>query len=275
MKKSFLYILKISVLFFGCNSKEAENKIIELENLYSTLLEEKSRLVEENSNLKNKISNLESKIQELEESITSAKKEISDYITKELCNDQLYETHDLQYTLDFKDGGFNTKVYKTPNLNEEIYVIQKNDIAEVSHIVHVKETNKTTIKVRINNKIDGFIKIGNPYHNGKFSFVEKIDVNGEEVTTLKLESTFLISEGTCVKELPSNNSKNLHEISHKEGGIYYESFEITSDYQWVKMVVGEIIGWVPASTLSRDIGGPTIYTPEKSIYWDLIGSNLI
>jgi len=181
----------------------------------------------------------------------------------------------LQYTLDFKDGGFNTKVYKTPNLNEEIYVIQKNDIAEVSHIVHVKETNKTTIKVRINNKIDGFIKIGNPYHNGKFSFVEKIDVNGEEVTTLKLESTFLINEGTCVKELPSNNSKNLHEISHKEGGIYYESFEITSDYQWVKMVVEEITGWVPASTLSRDIGGPTIYTPEKSIYWDLIGSNLI
>ena len=165
MKKSFLYILIISVLFFGCNSKEAENKIIELENLYSTLLEE-------NSNLKNKISNLESKIQELEESITSAKKEISDYITKELCNDQLYETHDLQYTLDFKDGGFNTKVYKTPNLEEEIYVIQKNDIAEVSHIVHVKETSKTTIKVKVNNKIDGFIKIdGNPYHNGKFSFV--------------------------------------------------------------------------------------------------------
>lgn len=276
MKKSFLYILIISVLFFGCNSKEAENKIIELENLYSTLLEEKSRLVEENSNLKNKISNLENKIQELEESITSAKKEISDYITKELYNNQLYETHDLQYTLDFKDGGFNTKVYETQNLEEEIYVIQKNDIAEVSHIVHVKETGKTTIKVKVNNKIDGFIKIDrNPYHNGKFSFVEKIAVNGDEVTTLNLESTFLINEGTCVKELPSNNAKDLHEISHKEGGIYYESFEITSDYQWVKMVVGEITGWVPASTLSRDIGGPTIYTPEISIYWDLIGGNLI
>ena len=95
------------------------------------------------------------------------------------------------------------------------------------------------------------------------------------LATLTLESTFLINEGTCVKELPSNNAKDLHEISHKEGGIYYESFEITSDYQWVKMVVGEITGWVPASTLSRDIGGPTIYTPEKSIYWDLIGSNLI
>lgn len=269
MKKTFLYILLISVLFFGCNSKKDENKIIELENLNSTLSEE-------NSNLKNQISELETKLQELEKSIESVKKELSDYITKDFYNEKLYETHDLQYTLDFKDGGFNTKVYKTPNLEEEIYVIQKNDIAEVSHIVHVKETNKTTIKVRVNNKIDGFIQIdGNPYHNGNFSFVEKIDVNGEEVTTLKLESTFLINEGTCVKELPSNNSKNLHEISHKEGGIYYQSFEITSDYQWVKMVVGEITGWVPASTLSRDIGGPTIYTPEKSIYWDLIGSNLI
>jgi hypothetical protein len=154
--------------------------------------------------------------------------------------------------------------------------IQKNDIAEVSHIVHVKETNKTTIKVRVNNKIDGFIQIDeNPYHNGNFSFVEKINVNGAEVTTLKFESTFIISEETIIKDLPSNNAKNLHEISHKEGGEYFKSIAITSDYQWVKMVVGEISGWVPARTLSRDIGGPTIYTPEKSIYWDLIGSNLI
>ena len=268
MKKSFLYIIIISVLFFGCNSKENEQKVIELET--TNLL-----LIDENLTLKNQISDLENKIFELEKSLESINSELSKYLVNDVYYEKLYETHDLQYTLDFKDGGFNTKVYKTPNLNEEIYVIQKNDIAEVSHIVHVKETGKTTIKVKVNNKIDGFIKIENPYHNGKFSFVEKIDVNGEEVTTLKLESTFLINEGTCVKELPSNNSKNLHEISHKEGGIYYESFEITSDYQWVKMVVGEITGWVPASTLSRDIGGPTIYTPEKSIYWDLIGSNLI
>lgn len=269
MKKSFLYILIISVLFFGCNSKENEQKVIELET--TNLL-----LIDENLTLKNQISDLENKIFELEKSLESINSELSKYLVNDVYYDQLYETHDLQYTLDFKDGGFNTKVYKTPNLKEEIYVIQKNDIAEVSHIVHVKETGKTTIKVRVNNKIDGFIKIDrNPYHNGKFSFVEKIAVNGDEVTTLNLESTFLINEGTCVKELPSNNAKDLHEISHKEGGIYYESFEITSDYQWVKMVVGEITGWVPASTLSRDIGGPTIYTPEISIYWDLIGGNLI
>ena len=269
MKKSFLYIIIISVLFFGCNSKENEQKVIELET--TNLL-----LIDENLTLKNQISDLENKIFELEKSLESTNSELSKYLVNDVYYEKLYETHDLQYTLDFKDGGFDTKVYKTPKLEEEIYVIQKNDIVDVSNIVHDKETKQTTIKVMINNKIVGFIKINrNPYHNGNFSFVEKIDVNGEEVTTLKLESTFLINEGTCVKELPSNNSKNLHEISHKEGGIYYQSFEITSDYQWVKMVVGKIIGWVPASTLSRDIGGPTIYTPEKSIYWDLIGSNLI
>jgi hypothetical protein len=269
MKKSFLYILIISVLFFGCNSKENEQKVFELET--TNLL-----LIDENLTLKNQISDLENKIFELEKSLESINSELSKYLVNDVYYDQLYETHDLQYTLDFKDGGFNTKVYKTPNLKEEIYVIQKNDIAEVSHIVHVKETNKTTIKVRVNNKIDGFIKINrNPYHNGKFSFVEKIDVMGDEITTLKLESKFVISEGTIIKELPSNNSKKLHEISHKEGGEYFKSIAITSDYQWVKMVVGEITGWVPASTLSIDMGGPTIYTPEESIYWDLIGGNLI
>ena len=37
MKKTFLYIFIISVLFFGCNSKKDENKIIELENLNSDI----------------------------------------------------------------------------------------------------------------------------------------------------------------------------------------------------------------------------------------------
>ena len=44
MKKIFLYILIISVLFFGCNSKENEQKVIELEtkllgsaNVYNVL----------------------------------------------------------------------------------------------------------------------------------------------------------------------------------------------------------------------------------------------
>ena len=82
MKKTFLYIFIISVLFFGCNSKKDENKIIELENLNSTLSEE-------NSNLKNQISELETKLQELEKSIESVKKELSDYITKDFYNEKL------------------------------------------------------------------------------------------------------------------------------------------------------------------------------------------
>ena len=159
MKKNFLYILIISVLFFGCNSKENEQKLIVLENKNLLLVEENSNLKHQISDLENKIFELEKSLESINSSITSAKKEISDYITKELYNDQLYETHDLQYTLDFKDGGFNTKVYKTPNLEEEIYVIQKNDIVDVSNIVHDKETKQTTIKVMINNKIVGFIKI--------------------------------------------------------------------------------------------------------------------
>ena len=165
MKKSFLYILIISVLFFVCNSKENEQKLIELEN-------ENLLLVDENSNLKHQISDLENKIFELEKSLESINSELSKYLVNDIYYEKLYETHDLQYTLDFKDGGFDTKVYKTPNLEEEIYVIQKNDIVDVSNIVHDKETKQTTIKVMINNKIVGFIKINrNPYRNGKFSFV--------------------------------------------------------------------------------------------------------
>ena len=50
---------------------------------------------------------------------------------------------------------------------------------------------------------------------------------------------------------------------------------IISDYKWVKIQLGDFIGWVPADALSVDRGGPTLYTPEEIIFWELIGSNLI
>lgn len=282
MKKIFL-LGTIFLLFISCNSKENKNTIIELEeklvefeSKYSELNIQNSKLLKENNDNKKQIAELELQINELkkinEELNTQLNKNNIDYI----FDKEKYETYDLQYSLDFKDGGLNTKVYETPSTEKEIYVVQTNDIVDVYHIVFVKGTEQTFIYGKIKDNMLGFIKIGkNPYSSGKFSLIETIDVEQKQVSVLKLESTFLISEETIIKEFPSNNAKDLHKISHKEGGEYFKSIAITSDYKWVKMIVGEIEGWVPADSLSRDIGGPTIDTPEKYIYWDLIGSNLI
>ena len=90
-----------------------------------------------------------------------------------------------------------------------------------------------------------------------------------------MEKKFLISDETIVKDLPSVNAENLHTITHDEGRIYYNSLKITENYEWVYVIVNEHKGWVPADALGVDRGGPTLDTPEESIYWDLIGGNLI
>ena len=195
-----------------------------------------------------------------------------------LSDDKLYENHTISYSLKFEYGGFNTKIYPEPKQENEIYTIQKGDEILISNIVIVKENEKVFLKVQLqtNEKTEGFIHLGrNPYKNGDFTPAETLTVEGKKIQTLKLTSSFLVSEGTKLKELPSETSKSLHEITHKEGAEYYKSSQITSDYKWVKIQLGDLTGWVPASALSRDIGGPTIYTPEATIYSELISSNLI
>ena len=277
MKKSFIFISCIILFFTGCSSKELENKIVELENkvteLQTKIIEEENQkltFADECQKLENRILNLEQKI-EVQNQIN---KVFIDY--NDIFNQEKYEIHELQYSLDFKYDGFNIMVYKNLNTENKSYIIQKDDVVDVSLFIYEKESQKSFIKVCVNNQIDGYIKIDcNPYSNGNFEFIETIDVDGKQISVLQLTSTFLIREGTIINALPSENSRNLHEISHKEGGEYYQALAITSDYQWVKVSVEEITGWVPAKTLSRDIGGPTIYTPEKRIYWELIDSNMI
>lgn len=278
MKKSKLTILVLVVsgLLFSCNSKkeaELNNKISELTEL--------------NTNYRNEISDLQNRISELEKKISESEN-LNNHLTKELkkiqinqinLNDEtIYENHEINYSLKFEYNGYNIKIYDAPNKDNEIYAIKKGDEILISNIVRVKENEKVFIKAQLqtNEEIEGFIYLGrNPYKNGEFEPIETIIVNEKEIQTLKLSSSFHVSEGIKIKELPYENSKNLHEITHKEGAEYYKTSEITSDYKWVKIQLGDFIGWVPANALSVDRGGPTIYTPEETIYWELISSNEI
>ncbi len=187
-----------------------------------------------------------------------------------------YEVHDLNMFLSFDYDGWNTKVYDSPDLKNEIYTIQKGDDIKIKRIINMPENGKNCVEAEISNGIYGFITISqNPYNNGQFLHEETISVDGKNKNILTFLSSFCICEGTEIKLLPSGSSDTLHEITHKEAGNYYNANSITADYEWVKISVEEWIGWVPASALSRDIGGPTIYTPETTVLWELINSHLI
>lgn len=186
------------------------------------------------------------------------------------------DIYDHVQTLEFNWSGYDTKVLKNPITDEVIYTIQKGDKIEISKVIEFKSTNKTFIKVKLPSGVLGYILISrNPYQNGEYSFLENININGEEIKTLKMTESFQVSDGIFMKLLPVETAENIHETTHEEGAEYYQAIAITSDYQWVKIRINEFIGWVPANVLSVARGGPTINTPEAVVFFDLIGGNEI
>ena len=83
------------------------------------------------TNCKSQKSELKSKIQELQSENEILKNEISEYKKtidvlekKDLSNTELYENHKINYTLQFTNSGYNTKVFEQPNDSEKaIYTI--------------------------------------------------------------------------------------------------------------------------------------------------------
>lgn len=179
-------------------------------------------------------------------------------------------------TLLFKYSGYDTKVFKDPLGDEVVYVVQKGDKIEISKVIEYKTTRKTFLEIRTPIGETGYIQIkSNPYREGEYSYLESIKVNGLDVKVLKMTQSFSVSDGIFIKELPSESSGNIHEITHAEGAEIYYAMAITSDYKWVKLKFNKYIGWVPADSLSVGKGGPVIDTPEAAISFDLIGSHEI
>lgn len=247
MKKLLLFICS-ALIFVGCNGKKND-------------VQEDILQGQENQEIQNK--------QDLIDILSYSS-------VVDLNDESKFINHEINYSLSFDKGGFFIKVFETPSIDNVIYTLETNDKIDISNIVYVKDLDKNFIKVKVNSSIEGYIYISNnPYHDGFFEKIGTVEVDSKIIDVLKIEQSFLVSEGTKVKELPSNNAANLHQITHSEGGEYFDVFEITQDYEWVKVQCGDVFGWVPAKSLSRDIGGPTIVTPEAFIEFDLIYSNLI
>ena len=277
MKKSkaFIIVLLAALIsVIGCDSKkedELNQKIAELTELNSNFKNEISELKNQIEELENQNTELTNELNNLKASVVEQKNAVS-YANNDI------ENHDISYSLKIEYDGLDIKIFPEPDFGNEIYTIQKDDEIQITNIIRVIENDSVFVKAKLvsDPSIEGYIYLKrNPYINGNFEPLGILVVDGKEIQTLKLSSIFHVSDGINIKELPSENSKDLHEITHKEGFEYYQSSEITSDYKWVKIQLGDFIGWVPADALSVDRGGPTLYTPEEIIFWELIGSNLI
>ncbi len=179
-------------------------------------------------------------------------------------------------TLQFDSSGYDTKVLREPLGDEVIFTVQTGDKIEISEVIEYRNEKKTYIKVLTPTEQVGYIQIGsNPYRNGNYSYQGTINVDGSEIKTLNISEIFSVRDGIFLKSLPSEKSENIHEVTHSEGAKAYSATAITSDYAWVRIELGQYVGWVPAKYLSVGRGGPTIKYPEAVISFDLIDSNQI
>ena len=187
-----------------------------------------------------------------------------------------FEIHEVEFALDFKNSGYSIKLYKEPDVkSKEVYTIKKGDKLNVSQYLIPKKRGDIFIKAKAGKK-EGYIKVQtNPYNKGTFSPKETIKVGDDEVQILVFTGHFGLNEGTVLKSLPSEASKDVYTLTKAEGKKYYKVDGITQDYKWLKVTVNGKSGWVTSESLYQDRGGPIIFTPENSAQFDLIYANEI
>lgn len=275
MKKAILFPLILIFAFAGCNAKDSQlnQKIDEQSTQIGELTEKNSALEKENAEYQNEISELKAKLEQSEKRLSELKMSKFDF-----SDGSIYETHKIDYNLNFGYNGYDTKILENPGDNENVvYTIQKNDEIKVSQFVTLKETGETFLEAGLLPDLDvvGFIKVlRNPYEDGNFEYKETIKVDGKDVKILNFDSSYELKNGTEIRKLPSENAEIVYQINReKYEQIYYQTDAITSDYSWVRVTVDGNTGWVNSDCLSVERGGPVIYTPETVIWWELIGGN--
>lgn len=257
----------------GCNAKKSEQeKSVQKPAELKSLSKDEGAKKEGNKEPEKKA----------DEIVNLSTEEISKFVADYHLNDaERFVNHKIDYTLVFDySGGYDTKVYADLYEKMLVYIIQKDDKIYVSNIVHVIATGKTFIKIKMDSGMEGFINLGrNPYKDGDYEVVDSMEVDGKKINLLKLEDKYVIDNKTGLYEKPSEKSKKICDAYVEKFNGYNPSSLITEDYKWVKMSFetddGTVTGWIKASCLGQDRGGPTFYTPEATIFWELIGANEI
>lgn len=284
MKRTHFFLLaSCAALLTGCTSREAE-----LEQTIQELTERNATLAEESVRYKQQIEALEQDVADYQNQRAKAsdtEQELEDYksllvrlgSTVNLADESLYENHEVSCTLSFKWSGYGTKLLREPTADSgELCEIQQGDEVDVTNLLIARETEQTYLRAVLKPGLVGFIPMsGNPYRNGTFSYKETLSTDGTNVTILNFTGSYGVSEATLIRSAPSETADSLHKVTHSEGGQYHQVDGITEDYVWVRVTVGEYTGWIPRTALYMDRGGPTVYTPEVFINWELIGSNEI
>ncbi len=181
------------------------------------------------------------------------------------------EIYEHNQVLKFTDYGLGTRILKEPFSEKIVHQIQSGDEVKIS-AVYIYPRKENFLKVETSSGKKGYISIRkvNPYYGPNFRFAENIKIDGKNIRILTFSGNYCVAD-CFIYSLPSENSSVIHEITHEEGGKYYDALEITEDYKWIKVKIKDWVGWVKEEWISVDKGGPTFVGPANIIQYQLIG----
>lgn len=188
--------------------------------------------------------------------------------TAEEFKPTVYEHHQV---LNFSKYGFGKDVVKKPFSEQVVYTIKQGDVITVSEFWAYKK-NDSYVKVKTPSGIVGYISVGHvyPYSGKNYQYVETLKINDKKVRILSFFREFCVSS-YYLFSLPSRKSERIYEITREELGNYYQTSEITENYDWAKININGNEGWIPTRELSVDKGGSAFITPSDVVYQQLIG----
>lgn len=188
--------------------------------------------------------------------------------TAEEFKPTVYEHHQV---LNFSKYGFGKDVVKKPFSEQVVYTIKQGDVITVSEFWAYNK-NDSYVKVKTPSGIVGYISVGHvyPYSGRNYQYVETLKINDKKVRILSFFREFCVSS-YYLFSLPSRKSERIYEITREELGNYYQTSEITENYDWAKININGNEGWIPTRELSVDKGGSAFITPSDVVYQQLIG----
>lgn len=165
--------------------------------------------------------------------------------------------------------------YSKPFSNESadlIYETKNGDEFQTENILYSPELKKTSLEVNLPTGKKGYIDLSsNPYGNGHFSLNETLNINGKKTNILNNDMRYTLSaskeDPKDIYSLPDDSTDVVVELTND---VRVDSTLITEDYKWIYVISETFSGWAKTDYVSRDIGGPVIWSPDEQVNEELL-----
>lgn len=175
--------------------------------------------------------------------------------------------------------------YEKPNKNsKELFKLKYGDYVNTMQVANVKNmatgNESSWIQIKNDNNRIGWLALENRqdvYHDGTWSIMEQVDVNGKRWTVRKLNQSVSVKEVLNVRDNPGvNGTKVLFKLIPPKDAYPIISVTVLAiteetdtidgitDY-WLKIEYENRVGWIFGGYAGVERGGPKYFIPDSVV----------